>query len=205
MHNNFGPDAYRQSTIGLNDSVCRLRMQMHRMAANFETIDTVYAKVTLGGLARQCSALVAEMGREIESLKGLCWASVNDDCGDAFQLTFDNWMTIGQTPPAWLREAFERATLLTAAPDQPSMEHIKASGVVLVLRAESQHTAKGLLPQAAALMPAGFSADACRVWWPWVMGGETPVILIETDVAHVFQELAADDLIALADTSLVDA
>jgi hypothetical protein len=204
MDNNFGPDAYRQSTIALNDSVCRLRMQIHRMAGNFTTIDTVYAKVSLGGLARQCSALVSEMDKEIQSLKGQCWASINDDCGDQFQLSFDEWMTIGQTPPAWLRDAFERATLLTAAPDQPSIENIRASGAVLVLRADSQRTAKGLLPQVAALMPAGFSADATRIWWPWVMGGDTPVVLVETDIDCVFQEVAADDLIAQAETALLD-
>lgn len=202
MDANYGPDVYRQSTIELNNSVCRLRMQIYRMIANFQTIDTVYVKVSLGGLARQCSTLVSDMARDIESLQGQCWAAINDDCGDRFQLSFDEWMAIGQTPPAWLRQAFERATLLTALPDQPSMDNIKASGSVLVLRAESQRTAKGLLPQAAALLPEGFSADAVKLWWPWVIGGDTPVVLVETDEAHIFQEVAADDLLAQANVSL---
>lgn len=203
MNRNFGPDAYRQSTLALNNALCRMRMLNSRLVENYETIDTVYAKVSLGGLARQNSALVSQLTMQIEDLIGQCWLAINEDCGERFQFSFEEWMDIGRMPPAWLRDAFERATLLTAMPDQSSMVNIETSGAVLVLRAVSQRTSTGLLPQAAALMPEGFSADATKLWWPWVMGGDTPVLLVETDAGHIFQEVTVDDLIEQATAALV--
>ncbi len=182
---------FSSTTAVLNQSVCRMRMLVGRLESNFEQIDTVYEKVSLGGMARQCSALVTEAAEEIATLQGLCWAAINEECADEQKLSIDDWEKVGSQPPAWLREVFESALILNGMPDEETLARIAERGQVLVVRAPELRGG-GLLPQTCAIMPAGFGASATMVWWPWVMGGETPVVLEEADQVHVLREITSN-------------
>ncbi|MES2027105.1 MAG: hypothetical protein V4448_16260 [Pseudomonadota bacterium] len=181
---------FTDATVMLNQSCCRLRMLAAKLGANFALIDTVYQRVSLGGMARQSSTLVAEVLEELETLKGLCWAAINSECSEGLKLSFEEWSKLGVEPPAWLREVFETAIILSAMPDEESLVRIGQGNQVLVLRAPDLKGA-GLLPQIAALMPAEFGVAATKVWWPWVMGGQVPVVLQPTERANVLQEVSA--------------
>ena len=180
---------FSNSTLALNDQVSHLRVLSGNLSSNFHTIDTVYAKVTMGGLARQSSSLVAMLAAQLEGLKGLCWASISSECEEADRLDIEQWENIGASPPTRLREVFEQATVLSGQPDEPSMLNIEQSGQVLVIRAPQLRAGAGLLPVWGALMPAGFTRDEVLIWWPWVMGGNLPVALESTDLSAVLQEI----------------
>ncbi len=181
---------FSSQTVIFNQAVCRLRMLVGKLENNFALIDTVYQKVLLGGMARQCSALVSQSANELEALQGLCWSNINDECEEGLALSYPEWEKIGNEPPAWLRHAFESAIILTAMPDEESMQRVASGSHILVLRAPNMR-GDGLLPQVAALMPKEFDLTATQIWWPWVMGGQTPVVLEETDKSNVLQEVSA--------------
>ena len=181
---------FSNQTVILNQAVCRLRMLVGKLESNFGLIDTVYQKVLLGGMARQCSALVSQSAYELEALQGLCWSNISAECDDGLALSYPEWEKIGTEPPAWLRDAFEKAIILTAMPDAESMERVAKGEHVLVLRAPDMR-GDSLMPQVAALMPKEFDVTATQIWWPWVMGGQTPVVLEETDRSNVLQEVSA--------------
>ena len=181
---------FTDSTVILNQSLCRLRMLVSKLGSNFALIDTVHQKVSLGGMARQSSALVSEVQLELETMQGLCWSAINSECEQDQQPSFEEWSKISSEPPAWLREVFESAVILSGMPDEPSLARISAGQQVLVLRAPELR-GQGLIPQVAALMPKGFGQSSTQVWWPWVMGTQVPVVLEETDTPNVLQEVTA--------------
>lgn len=182
------------ATVMLNQSLCRLRMLTAKLGDNFSLIDTVYQKVSLGGMARQSSALVTELLAELETMNGLCWAAINAECDESRKLSFDEWTNLGSKPPAWLRDIFEGADILNGMPDEPSMVRIGEGQQVFVIRAPDLG-GSGLLPQVAALMPSGFSLAATQIWWPWVMAGHVPVVLQTTDRANVLQEISSSSFL----------
>lgn len=182
--NGFSP-----ATLTFNDTVARMRMLSSRLIENHQTIDTVYSRVSLGGLAKANSGLVQVLADQVEVLTGLCWAQITADCSGHTQLDIEQWQSIGQTPPDWLRRIFEGAILLTSLPDEASLGALTDNQQVLVVRAPELQLTSGVLPQAAALLPQGFTAEDVRIWWPWIMGGSTPVSLNATDHPWVFQEV----------------
>jgi hypothetical protein len=191
---------FSPATVMLNQTVCRMRLLSAKLGKNFAVIDTVYSKVTLGGLARESSLLVSGVMQELEALQGLCWAAISSECREDRQLSFEDWSDIGNKPPEWLRDVFENAVILDGMPDDASMENIAKGERILVIRSIDQR-GDGLLPQVAALMPPGFSQVETKVWWPWVMGGQIPVMLEETERPNVLQEISAAELLLPSQSS----
>lgn len=191
---------FSEQTLLLNQTVCKFRLLIGKLDTNCALIDTVYQKVLLGGLAKQNSSLVSEAAMELQTLLGLCWSSINAECEEGQKLTFDEWAKIGSEPPAWLRGVFEQALILSGMPDVESMERVGKGEHVLVIRALDMR-GEALLPQVGALMPKGFGVNATQLWWPWVMGGQTPVVLVPTDQENVLQEFSAKSLLASTEES----
>jgi hypothetical protein len=175
-------------TLTLNETLMRLRMLAKKLTENQQTIGTVYAKVSLGGLAKDNSRLALDFSEQVDVLTGLCWAQITDACSPKTQLDAEQWQTIGTNPPEWLRSIFEGATLMTGLPVEDSMAKIHETQCVLVIRDPALRQGTGLLPTVAALLPKGYSTGDARIWWPWVMGGETPVVLAATENPFVLQE-----------------
>lgn len=172
-----------------------MRMVTNRLSNNQHIITTDYSRVTLGGVVKDNSRLVLELSAQVEALTGLCWSQISLACSERTQLDVDQWLAIGQTPPDWLRDVFEAATLLTAMPDEPSLANLHESQRVLVLRDATLGATSGLLPQAGALLPKGFTTDDAQIWWPWVMGSKTAVILVATKHPFVLQEVSLTTLL----------
>lgn len=189
-HSNGGGQ-FSERTAILNQTVCKMRMLTGKLESNFERIDTVYRRVSLDGMARQCSALVSQASLELGPMQGLCWSAINSECDDGLQLSLEEWEKVASEPPSWLRPLFEDAIILSSMPDDESMATIEQGGRVLVIRAPELR-ADGLLPQFAAIMPEGISSVATQIWWPWVMGGQTPVVLEPTARANVLREVSAN-------------
>lgn len=182
------------ATLTMNETVTRLRMLAHQLAENHLTIDTVYAKVSLGGLAKANSRHVQELVEQVEVMSGLCWAQISAECSAQTQLDAQQWQSIGQTPPGWLRDIFGSAGLMTGMPDEASLANLLETRSVLVVRDAALQPTDGVLPQVAALLPKGFSAEDARIWWPWMMGAAWPVLLVQTENPWVLQEMTLSSL-----------
>lgn len=187
--NQFAPEI-----LSLNDTVTRIRMVSFKLSSNQKLIDTNYSKISMGGIAEDNRFMVGALNEQIESLSWHCWGQISDSCSPATQLDANAWQSIGQTPPGWLRTIFESALLMSSMPDQLTLDDLAKQGSVVVLRDRTVAQSEVLLPQAAAVLPAGFSVEDARIWWPWVMGGESPAIVVPTEVPHVLQEYSVAGL-----------
>jgi len=193
ISNPFSP-----AVIDFNEGVARLRMVVSRLTANQRVIETTYSKVRMGGLVAENSDLTRQLNLQLEFMTGLCWSAITDECSAATKLDGGQWAEIRQTQPDWLREAFEAATILSSLPSNETLAQIRPTGQVVVLRDPALAAGDGLLPRAAALMPAGVSAADVRIWWPWVMSAEMPVVLVPTEHDFVLQELTVSELEEMA-------
>lgn len=190
---------FSPAVIDFNEGVARLRMVVSRLTANQRVIETTYSKVRMGGLVAENSDLTRQLNLQLEFMTGLCWSAITDECSAATKLDGRQWAEIRQTQPDWLREAFEAATILSSLPSDETLAQIRPTGQVVVLRDPALAAGDGLLPRAAALMPAGVSAADVRIWWPWVMSAEMPVVLVPTEHDCVLQELTVSEMEEMAE------
>lgn len=180
--------------LNWNDDVVKLRVLTEQLDSNQKVIAADYAKVSLGGMSKQNGQI---SGLMVDVLHNLTWSlrlGVAAESSEATQLSTDEWDNILTTPPAWLKRIFESATLLTALPSEEDKAKIETTQRVLVLR-DPHVSVGGILPQAAALMPDGFTVDDVRMWWPWVMGGTVPVLLAATENPFELQEVSMASLL----------
>jgi hypothetical protein len=192
--NSFSP-----AVIDLNDGLARLRMIESRLSANQQVIERTYSKVRMGGLVAENSELARQLSTQLQVMTGICWSAITDECSAATRLDGAQWAEIRETPPDWLRTLFESATVLSSAPSGETLTQIRLTGQIVVVRDPSLAAGNGLLPRAAALMPPGVSAADVRIWWPWVMGADAPVVLIPTEHDFVLQETTVPTLEELAE------
>lgn len=190
---------FSPAVIDFNEGVARLRMVGARLAANQRVIETTYSKVRMGGLVAENGELTRQLNLQLEFMTGLCWSAITDECSVGTKLDGGQWAEIRQAQPDWLRRTFESATILSSLPSDETLAQIRPTGQIVVLRDASLAAGDGLLPRAAALMPVGISAADVRIWWPWVMSGEMPVVLVPTEHEFVLQELILSELEEMAE------
>lgn len=182
------------STLVLNDATARLRLNAVRLLENHQRISRDYPKVSVGGLLAENKVLAGELNEDLERFSGLCWNSINEIHPPAERLSSEEWAEIASSPPAWLKTLFTSATVLNGLPSEESLDGLEKSGHVMVLRDESMRSSSGLMTNYAALMPLGLTSDEVRLWWPWVMGGNTPVMLKSTEKPNVLLEFTVESL-----------
>lgn len=194
--NSFSP-----TVIDFNDGLARLKMIESRLSANQQVIETTYSKVRMGGLVAENGELTRQLNLQLEFMTGLCWSAITAECSPATQLDGAQWADVRQVQPDWLRNTFESAIILSSVPSDETLAQIRLTGQIVVIRDSSLSVGDGLLPRAAALMPAGVTAADARIWWPWVMGGDIPVVLVPTAHDFVLQEMTMPELVEMAETA----
>lgn len=192
--NSFSP-----AVIDFTDGLARLRMIESRLSANQQVIETTYSKVRLGGLVAENGELTRQLSLHLEVMTGLCWSAITAECSPVTKLNGAQWAELRHAQPDWLRRLFESATILSSVPSEETLEQIRVTGQIVVIRDASLAAGEGLLPRAAALMPAGVTAADARIWWPWVMGGEIPVVLVPTAHDFVLQEVTMPEIEEMAE------
>lgn len=188
-------NTWSTTLLNWNDDVVKLRVLTEQLASNQKLIAADYAKVSLGGMSKQNGQI---SGLMVDVLHNLTWSlrlGVAAESSEASQLSTDEWDNILKTTPDWLKKIFEAATLLTALPSEEDKAKMAATQRVLVLR-DPYVAIGGLLPQAAALMPDGFTVEDVRMWWPWIMGGTVPVLLAATENPLELREVSMASILS---------